>query len=404
MLILMISDVYFPRINGVSTSIQTFMHELTQLGHEVTLIAPDYGGESRTVFDAETGIIRIPARKVWFDPEDRFMQRRAIQRIVAHLKKRDYDLVHIQTPFVAHSLGVWLADQLSVPCVETYHTYFEEYLYHYLPLLPKQLMRYLAKQFTLRACNQVDQVIVPSTAMRDVLTQYGVKTTMQILPTGLPQQDFTRGNGNRFRYRMGIAVERPVMVTIGRVAFEKNIDFLVDVTHQVRRSIANILFLIAGEGPMQSHLKRRIQNEGLEENIQLIGYLERERELKDCYSAADVFVFASRTETQGLVLLEAMAQGTAVVSTAMMGTRDVLQERQGCLIAEEQVELFAEKVVQVLRDADLQQQLSETGRQYARQWNASQLAEKLAIWYQDVNGRAPDIDPMLAAVWAAKGP
>ena len=185
-------------------------------------------------------------------------------------------------------------------------------------------MRYIAKRFTTKQCNQVDQVIVPSSAMREVLQDYGVSTNIQILPTGLPSQDYQSGDGERFRHEFGIASERPVMLTVGRVAFEKNIGFLVDVVKKVREPIPNVLFVMAGEGPMLPHLKKRVRQEGLQQQVMFVGYLDRATQLQDCYRAANVFVFASRTETQGLVLLEAMAQELPVVSTAVMGTRDVL--------------------------------------------------------------------------------
>jgi glycosyltransferase involved in cell wall biosynthesis len=128
--ILMISDVYFPRVNGVSTSIQTFRRQLERLGHPVTLIAPDYG---RAAAD-EGGILRIPARRVVLDPEDRMMRARAVFRRLDTLARQRFDIIHIQTPFVAHHVGVRLSRRLNIPRVESYHTFFEEYLYHYVPI------------------------------------------------------------------------------------------------------------------------------------------------------------------------------------------------------------------------------------------------------------------------------
>ncbi|MGH8248977.1 MAG: glycosyltransferase, partial [Gammaproteobacteria bacterium] len=126
MRILMISDVYFPRVNGVSTSIQTFRRELSALGHETTLIAPAYPAP----YADEPGIVRVASRYVPLDPEDRMMRAGEIRRLLPRLRSQGYDLVHVQTPFVAHYLGVEIAAALGVPCVETYHTFFEEYLQH----------------------------------------------------------------------------------------------------------------------------------------------------------------------------------------------------------------------------------------------------------------------------------
>ena len=175
--ILMISDVYFPRVNGVSTAIMTLRRELRRMGHQVTLIAPDYG---KLTHDDEE-ILRIPARPVWLDPEDRLMRRRSITEILPYLQSQTFDLVHIHTPFIAHYAGLEIARTLGVPCVETYHTFFEEYLFHYVSFLPKSLMRYLARAFSRSQCAALDGLIVPSRPMLDALRQYGIDTHARAL-------------------------------------------------------------------------------------------------------------------------------------------------------------------------------------------------------------------------------
>jgi len=379
--ILMISDVYFPRVNGVSTSIQTFRRELQALGHEVTLVVPQY--EGRADADDED-IIRIPARQVMFDPEDRMMRRDAILALLPQLKARGYDLMHIQTPFVAHYLGLRLAQELDLPVVESYHTFFEEYLYHYIPFLPRTWLKAVARRFSRWQCNSVDGVIVPSTAMLEVLRQYGVRSEAAIIPTGIELNDFRHGNGEAFRLEHGINPERPVLAFVGRVAFEKNIDFLLRMLVQVRQSIPDVLLVIAGMGPAVDKLKAMTERLALSSNVMFIGYLARDGELQACYTAGDAFVFASRTETQGLVLLEAMALGVPVVSTAVMGTRDVLRAGEGAIIAPEDETGFADAVITLLRDHDRRAALAEAARHYATGWNAPLLAQRLANYYQDI--------------------
>jgi len=379
--VLMVSDVFFPRVNGVSTSIETFREALTAQGHRLTLVVPDYKGRRAVSREAEGALIRIPARRVPFDPEDRLMSRRAIDRLLPWLREQGVDRVHVQTPFVAHGAGRHLARALGVPVLTTYHTFFEEYLHHYLPLVPAAVTRALARRISRRQCNRMDRVIVPSRAMADVLRDYGVEAPLSVLPTGIPLERFGRGDGHAFRRRLGIDPDRPVMLTVSRMAFEKNLDFLLDVLARVRRRIPRVLFLMAGEGPMRRHLTRRVAAEGLSEHVRFLGYLDRERDLTDCYQAADVFVFASKTETQGLVLLEAMAAGLPVVALAEMGTRDVLREGQGCRIACDETADFARKVERVLADNRLRRQLADSGRRYAREWAAPRMAERLIEIY-----------------------
>lgn len=382
MRILMLSDVYFPRINGVSTSIATFRRELDARGHDVTLVAPDYPKR-----EDEKGVHRIPARPLVFDPEDRMMRWRSLQRLTAGFEKGRFDLVHIQTPFLAHRFGVRVARALGIPVVESYHTFFEEYFHCYLPWLPGGALRWAARQLTRQQCNGVDGVIVPSSAMAGVLERYGVRTPLAVIPTGIELDRFGEGDGAAFRRRYGIEAGAPVLLYVGRVAHEKNLGFLLHVVNHLRASRPDLIFVIAGEGPARPWVEAETRRLGLEHHVRLVGYLSRHGELQDCYRAADLFVFASRTETQGLVLLEAMALGVPVVSTAVMGTTDVVQDGKGALVAREEVIDFAIQVERVLSQPELKAQLSDAARQYAHQWSAPEMADRLAGYYLSITRR-----------------
>lgn len=378
--ILMISDVYFPRINGVSTSIQTFRTEFIKKGHQVTLITPDYQQPQ----EENESVYRIPAKRVICDPEDRMMRYSDILKLTETLRKNSFDLVHIQTPFIAHYAGIELAKRLNLPVITTYHTFFEEYLYHYIPFLPKAALRWAAKYFTRSQCKQVKTVIVPSSAMRDTLKNYDVNSPITIIPTGIQLDIFNGGDGARFRTQHCIPPDRPVLVHISRVAHEKNIDFLLHALVPIKNTLPDILLIIAGEGPALPHLKSLATALKLDKHILFVGYLSRDQALLDCYKAGDLFIFASRTETQGLVLLEAMACGTPVVSTAVMGTKDILLPEHGAFIAEENHTDFANKVIQLLQDKDLRWSLSLEARAYAKKWSAHEFALKMLEFYQSL--------------------
>ncbi|MBI3901663.1 MAG: glycosyltransferase [Nitrosomonadales bacterium] len=380
MKILFVSDVYFPRINGVSTSMETFRHELRELGHTVHLIAPDYLAPSPD----ESDIMRVPARRLPFDPEDRLMKSGLVMAHLEKLRNERYDIIHIQTPFTAHYLGLRLSRLLNIPCVETYHTFFEEYLHHYIPFLPRTATAALARRFSRHQGNSLHGMVVPSRPMMQVLRDYGVTTRAEIIPTGLEPESFRPGDGMGFRTKYGIALDRPLLLFVGRVAHEKNIGFLLQVVDRIRKDIPQILFLIAGEGPARAGLEHEVRKLGLSDNVMFIGYLDRHTELNNCYRSADVFVFSSRTETQGLVLLEAMAQGVPVVSIAEMGTRDVLREGCGVRIAEEKLDDFSGKVIGLLNDGDARIQTGAAGRAYAYEWSASGLARRMLSFYQSV--------------------
>ncbi len=382
--VLMLSDVYFPRINGVSTSIRTFRRDLAALGCHSLLVAPAYPGAAEDTED----VIRIRSRYLPADPEDRLMVYRELGHAAREVAE-GFDLVHVQTPFLAHYAGVRLGRELGIPVVETCHTYFEHYFQHYLPWIPAGLLRGLSRALTRSQCKHVDHVISPSTQMADALRRYGVKSTVEVIPTGLDMDRFTAGDGARFRRDHGIDPKRPVLLNVGRVAHEKNLGFLFDVLASVRRDVPDVLMVLAGEGPARTGLQARARAEGLDDNLCFVGYLDRDKELLDCYRAADLFIFASRTETQGLVLLEAMATGLPVVSTAVMGTASVLADAHGALVAEESVAEFSDAVIFLLRSPQRRLEMADEARQFVeRNWSSREMAARMLGLYQVVLAKA----------------
>ncbi|MDG3065748.1 glycosyltransferase [Thauera mechernichensis] len=394
--VLMVSDVYFPRVNGVSTSIASFRRALSAQGVDVRLVVPRYGREAD-----EEGVIRIPGWRLPLDPEDRLVARRAMYEAVRR-EARDCDLVHVQTPFVAHYAGLAAARACGRPVLLTYHTLFEEYLQHYIPFLPAAALRGLARRISRQQCDAVDQVIVPSTAMRTRLADYGVRTPMEVLPTGIPVADFARGDGAHFRRIYDIPEAAQMALFIGRVAHEKNIGFLLDVAARLRSQRPGFVLVIAGEGPATRSLQRRATQLGLGAAVRFVGYLERRKRLPDCYAAADVFVFASRTETQGLVLLEAMAAGLPVVALAAMGTTDILAPERGARIAPDSPAGFAAVVEDVLANGRLRKQLAAEAPAYAAEWADTLMAARLTALYRRLLEGGGDCSPVGAAQ-AARG-
>ncbi|WP_336273405.1 glycosyltransferase [Vreelandella indica] len=382
MKVLMISDVYFPRVNGVSTSIASFRGALERLGHSVTLICPDYPVGQVD----EPGVLRIPSRGVPGDPEDRMMRYRDLLALAPSLAGEAFDLIHVHTPFTAHYAGVALGHRLRLPVVATYHTLFEEYIHHYIRWLPRRWLRFAARRLSVHQCQQLDALVAPSRAMQQALTHYGVTTPITVIATGLALEAFCHPQGAQdasdFRAHYDLPQEARLLLYVGRAAFEKNIDFLIDMLPQVLAEHPTTRLIITGEGPAHETLVKRAQEVGVADAVLFLGYLDRNGPLQAAYRAADIFVFASRTETQGLVLLEAMAIGTPVVSTAMMGTLDVLKEGEGCLIAEDTHDDFAAKVNHLLSDNTLRQQLAERAPVYAASWHEDAKSAELVSLYR----------------------
>lgn len=394
MKILLLSDVYFPRVNGVSTSIRTFAESLARMGHAVTIVAPDYGSAGKQAEHDGGGayeVIRLPSRKVFFDPEDRLIKNSAMRGALARLALRSWDVIHIHTPFRAHTLGVRLAKVIRCPTVETYHTHFEEYVGLYLPWLPAGMLRAFARYTSRRLCHQVDHLIVPSQQMVGVVERYGIRTALTILPTGIDLDEFQGGSGMAFRRRHGIHPSRPILVTVSRLAREKNIGFLIEVTQRLVAEFPDLLFVVAGEGPDAPRLKQLSASLGLENNLTFFGNLDRRTELLDCYRAGDIFIFASPTETQGLVLIEAMALGLPIVSTAVMGTAMVLKDAGGARISEEDPAQFAAHAAELLRSPGQREAMGSASLVDARAWSVDGLMHRVVDLYARLgSGRLGD--------------
>lgn len=385
--ILMISDVYFPRVNGVSTSVASFRDALERLGHAVVVLCPDYPvGQVE-----EPGVLRIASRGVPGDPEDRMMRLGELLALGPELEEAGFDLIHVQTPFVAHVAGIRLGRRLGIPVVASYHTLFEEYLHHYVRWLPSAWLRLAARRLSVHQCHQLDALVAPSRAMQESLARYGVTTPMAVIPTGLALETFTRPRDpGDFRARYDLPDNARLLLYVGRAASEKNIGFLIEMLPRVLAEYPDTRLVITGEGPAQEALARQAREQGMSGAVLFLGYLDRDGPLQAAYRAADVFVFASRTETQGLVLLEALALGTPVVSTAVMGTRDVLVEGEGCLIAEERHADFAAKVNRVLADDTLRRRLAERGRVHAAGWHEDAKAAELVMLYRRQSLSVPE--------------
>jgi glycosyltransferase involved in cell wall biosynthesis len=380
MRVLMVSDVYFPRINGVSASIETFRKTLQSCDIEVDIVVPRYGNELE-----EDGVTRVKGRSIPFvsDVEDRRLSWRKMKRTVLE-RARDCDLIHIHTPFIAHYAGIRAARRLNLPVLATYHTLFTEYLQYYVPFLPHRYLSRIARNFSRRQCNALNAVVVPSAAMLEQLTAYGVHVPMHILPTGIPLEKFARGDRTAFRQKHGLDAARPVALFVGRVAHEKNIGFLLRVWAQALRQKPDLLLLVAGDGPALPELRKEAEKLGIAHAIKFLGYLDRNGELLDCYAAADVFVFASLTETQGMVLPEAMAAGLPVIALARLGTCDILEAGKGCIAPPEDEGAFTEAVLRFFSDAALRERLQTEAPETARDWSDIASTRRMAELYRSM--------------------
>jgi 1,2-diacylglycerol 3-alpha-glucosyltransferase len=379
MKILMLSDVYLPRINGVTFAIKGIRKSLSRHNIDIDLIVPCYNRD----MEETPGIIRVPSYKIPFSPEDRLINYRAMRSTVMSIAS-NYDLIHVQTPFVAHYIGVQAAKRYNKPVITTYHTLFEEYFQHYLPFISQKFLKRFVKRISRHQCQGLNGVIVPSQAIYDRLHEYGVTTPLHQIPTGIDVGHFSSGNRTIFRDQHGITHDQPVALYVGRVAREKNIELLMHSFTHVVSSQPEAMLLIAGDGPAMEELKELSYELNLTANIKFLGYVDNQEELPNCYAGADVFVFASRTETQGLVLLEAMAAGLPVVAIAEMGTIEILKGNPACLTPSPTMESFGEAMAKLLTNQQLCLAMSSTARDQSKSWSEDLTSQKLVDLYSSL--------------------
>lgn len=376
MRILFVSDVYLPRVNGVSTSIRSFRSGLEALGHEVRMVVPRYGDEP-----PEPGVARVPGTPVPFDPEDRRLHRTAL-RAACRAAAADCDVVHAQTPFLAYYAARDAARHAGKPLVVSYHTYFEGYLHHYVPLLPRPAAAWLARHFTRSQCNAADALVVPTTAIRDLLSGYGVSRPACVVPTGLDLALYRDADGAGFRRALGIETDVPLALHLGRLAHEKNVGFVISAFARVRSRLPRARLLIAGEGPATGDLQALVARLGLGDAVTFIGYLTDRHSVAACYAAADAFLFASQTETQGLVLLEAMAAGSPVVSVAALGAVEVLPEASGAVVVPLDLAAFSDAACAVLDDRARGAAVVARQRTFVADWSEAAMTRRLLAVYE----------------------
>jgi len=381
MRIVFVTSSYLPRVNGVSLSVQACRRVLQSMGHEITVVAPDYPGYD----DAEEGIIRIRSHYFFASPEDRIpdlllpSSRAKIRRLL----DKDFDILHSHVPFFFLEFpAVRWARKTGCPLVHTYHTHWELYTHYLKPIPPLLLIQYLRPVLS-RFLNKHDLILSPSSQMVDVLRSYNVRRRIEVLPTGIDRKAFRRGRAGGFRRRWRIAEGATLLLTVGRIVREKNIPFLYDVLQRVRSVRPDTVLLLAGDGPERPELEARAARMGLSRHVRFPGYLSHD-ELIPAYHAADVFVFASLTETQGIVLAEAMAAGTPVVAVSALGVVDILQGNRGGLLVPEDVGRFTDALMGLLTDPGTYRRKSAEARECSGRWSIQSSAERLLGFYQEL--------------------
>ena len=379
--ILMMTNTYFPIVGGLEQSVYSFSEQFKTLGHEVLIVTPTFNKAPVE----EPGVIRLPAFQKFNGTI--FSVNFPVSGLLTRLMKEFApDIVHSHCPFFMGDFALRISRQHAIPLVFTYHTMFEDYVYEW-PVQNEGIKRFIVKLASGYA-NLVDRVIVPCESVQEILLKRGVKTPMEVVPTGIDLNRFSKGDGKGFRERNQIPLDALVIGHAGRLAAEKNLDFLINCMIELLKKEPRAHALIVGRGQSEKMIKDTFKQAGLENRLHLTGVLHYQH-LVDAYFAMDVFAFASLSETQGIVLLEAMAAGVPVVALDAPGARDVVKDSSnGRLLKEMDLQSFVDALSWVIcRSPEESQTIKQAARTTAQKYSIELSAKHMLEIYENVRSK-----------------
>lgn len=364
------SDCYFPAINGVVTSIHQQLEALSGLGHQVELFCPQYAGSE----GLDEGVYRLWARPFIFHKREQFSLPWP-PRVLRRMLKEPYDAVHIQTPFSVGLTGMAVAWARRLPRVFHHHTLWEEYV-DYLPV-PKRFTAAGSVALCRGVANRCHGVVAPSSEVKERFREQGVKTAIDVIPTGIRAQRFRGGQSLLESGR-----EEDVCLYVGRLAHEKSLGSLIQVFQKIHAEHEGARLWLVGDGPARADLERQAASLGLADVCRFFGFVERES-LRDYVASARIFLFTSLTETQGLVLLEAQAGGLPVVAYRASGVNEAVDDGvSGFLVETGNESKMAATALRLLRDSGLREKISANAQAWSEKFSVERMGEALVCTYE----------------------
>ncbi len=379
--ILMMTNTFTPHVGGVARSVETFTAAYRRQGHRVLVVAPEF----ENMAEGETDVVRIPAIQ-HFNGSDFSVVLPVHGDLDLAVEGFRPDIIHSHHPFLLGGTALRLARLHDLPLIFTHHTMYEQYT-HYVPG-DSQAMKQFVIQLATSYANLCDLVFAPSQSVAEVLRQRGVLTSIEVVPTGVDVQTLARGSGSGFREAMAIPADALVIGHLGRLAPEKNLEFLATAVAAYLQTDSRAHFLLIGSGPSAEIIQQIFAKENLTPRLHHANLLEKPQ-LADGYQAMDIFAFASRSETQGMVLTEAMAAGVPVVALDAPGVREVVVDGvNGTLLHDESVAAFV-AALQAMAGLPAEQivLLREGARRTARDFSREATAGKALALYAGVIGR-----------------
>ncbi|MBT2785466.1 MULTISPECIES: glycosyltransferase [unclassified Halomonas] len=378
----MVSNNYFPFVSGVSVSVDRLRNGLRALGHSLQLFVPRY----REAWQDDSSIKRIPTLMAFGQKGEFRLTNPFSARFRRCLRAFKPDLIHVHHPFWLGSMGLFMGRRLKVPVIYTYHTRLEHYA-HFVPL-PGALFRNLISHYLIkRFSNRCQGVIVPTYSAEEYLRMIGVKTPTLVQPTGIDVERFSQVDESELdalREQLGVSASRKILISVSRISKEKNIGFILESLAELRsQGHEDFHLLLIGDGPDREAIQTQIDTLKLTSQATLVGAVPPER-MAHYYHLGDLFVFASTSETQGMVILEAMSAGLPVVAVRSSGIDDVVRQGVNGFKTPQNRQAWGQKVVELKDSAALRQQLGKQASHFAEEFDIANFASAVANFYAEV--------------------
>ena len=373
------TNFYHPVVNGVVHSVSLYRRALTALGHNVFVFA-----QSASDFeDDEPFIFRYPAVPIpsQADISAAIPIAPYLDRVIPCLK---IDVIHTHHPFLLGQVAATKAEELDVPLVFTFHTRYRDYS-HYFPL-PAEFVQEFIKtaidSWLGEFMEKCQHIIVPSQSMLEVLSEgYGLNEQVSVIPTGIELEPYFKANGARMRRRLGWGNDR-VLITVGRLAPEKNLNTLLQAAAIAMEHHPDLRLVMVGDGPSRKELKKLAIELGIAERVDFHGKVQFD-DIPALLKGADLFGFASVTETQGMVTMEALAAGLPVAAVDASGTCDVVTDGSDGILSENDPESLARAFCTILDSPELYNSFREAAGRKAISFDIQYLASKMVDVYTE---------------------
>lgn len=378
MRIAIFTNNYLPNPYGVSGSVESFRKEFEKLGHEVYIFAPEWRG----YHDKNPRVFRYPSisirlKKIKYPLP--ILYSRKISKILENFK---IDTVHSQHPNLLGSVAMKWAKKKSIPIIFTWHTLYDQYT-HFFSFIPEKFAAWWTIRNARNYANKCDQIIVPTPSVGEIIKKWGVgNKNITAIPTGVEERQFANPDRKSVRGKYKINSDEILLFVMTRLTEEKNMEFLVDAVLEILQKNSNTKLMICGDGNLKNVLEKKVLDAGLENKAIFVGIVGDE-EKKNYYAAGDIFVYASKSETQGMVLTEAMYSGLPIVAVRATGVRDIVEDKKtGYLVGEDKKE-FGEAVQELIDDEDLRRKFGEEAKKVAKEkYTAKVCAEKMIEVYE----------------------